>query len=894
MSLFVPACNKNSTNIAGTKASSDTTTENNGGSSTDRGSEDNDTPEPKPPYSSTTLVQITCDSGCKVKKDGDVTEQSVYKNYFDNSVTLNFTFSKTDVAYSYPTLLVKAIKEDSTSTVVTELTEYTYNQSTGALKFNTDFSKYNIVTIDAYAVEPAAEVKFYNTEAATQNLTFQYSGSLTALDFNGDVVNAKDIVHVDEGKVLVSYPIHFDSETHTATLKLYGNCSTILFTCQNITELCLNHVTTFDLYGYINNSLRNLKKLYIGPDVTNIANTSMFKERVLKGGVLVYLNEIEVSEENPLFDSRDNCNCLIDTSANRLILGSGEGFVPEGVTTIASGAFAANQRLSYIRLPSTVTTIEEGAFANSSLSYIEFSKNLNTVMDLAFCQCNSLIMVDFSNMSKAPNMTTNAFMACKYLEDHKDTLKFFVHHNSDVLGEIRIQLSMVDTKWGGYERNFVINRFELPSFVMVSELDPDFVPDKEGDVESTKVDFSSNDKIDLNKSLIKVFDPSEDKIDECSWSDAGSSIVTGGLYNDPVMWDGNRSSYIVASYPIDGSGNPVPFSFSFRSNDELYFRNAEDVCFIKHFGDCGFKEIPTEEGPDLVPAIDDNTFKGLTSLTDFVYSANPLVGPIGYIGAHAFEDTGIRSAEIPAINLQFIGDFAFAGCANLKTFHLDDVGRVITPKEESKPLNIGNFAFRGDISLTSFDLPSYVNSFYDSERDMYNNPFTGCSSLRTINCLGENNNFRFDTNKILIDTSYHDIAVSIFAKNLTSSIVKSCQGQFANGAFTTLSSLNPVINFKFIERRLSEYEFAYMRAKKITFVNISMTANYMFAYCKDLEVLDLSNGGLVDGDIDKTTLFKGTNPNFRVKIPSEKELSDYKDILGLDDESKFFWDTPEP
>ena len=71
---------------------------------------------------------------------------------------------------------------------------------------------------------------------------------------------------------------------------------------------------------------------------------------------------ITVDPENPYFDSRDNCNAIIETATNRLIVGSRNMQIPESVTTIAP--FALSGQTS-VTIPASVTLIEEFAFTNS-------------------------------------------------------------------------------------------------------------------------------------------------------------------------------------------------------------------------------------------------------------------------------------------------------------------------------------------------------------------------------------------------------------------------------------------------------------------------------------------------------------------------------------------------
>ncbi len=74
------------------------------------------------------------------------------------------------------------------------------------------------------------------------------------------------------------------------------------------------------------------------------------------------ISSISVDPANPYFDSRDNCNALIETATNRLMVGTPNMTIPDDVTTI--GTFALCRQTS-VTIPASVTRIEGFAFVNS-------------------------------------------------------------------------------------------------------------------------------------------------------------------------------------------------------------------------------------------------------------------------------------------------------------------------------------------------------------------------------------------------------------------------------------------------------------------------------------------------------------------------------------------------
>ena len=75
------------------------------------------------------------------------------------------------------------------------------------------------------------------------------------------------------------------------------------------------------------------------------------------------LETIIVENSNPVYDSRDNGNAIIETKTNTLIAGCKNTVIPSSVTTINDFAFFLCPGLTSIVIPNSVTSIGECAFA---------------------------------------------------------------------------------------------------------------------------------------------------------------------------------------------------------------------------------------------------------------------------------------------------------------------------------------------------------------------------------------------------------------------------------------------------------------------------------------------------------------------------------------------------
>ena len=76
------------------------------------------------------------------------------------------------------------------------------------------------------------------------------------------------------------------------------------------------------------------------------------------------LESITVDKNNKVYDSRENCNAIIETSTNIMIQGCKTTVIPSSVTSLGSGCFSGCSSLTSIDIPPSVTSLGDYCFNN--------------------------------------------------------------------------------------------------------------------------------------------------------------------------------------------------------------------------------------------------------------------------------------------------------------------------------------------------------------------------------------------------------------------------------------------------------------------------------------------------------------------------------------------------
>ena len=159
--------------------------------------------------------------------------------------------------------------------------------------------------------------------------------------------------------------------------------------CTGLTSITIpNSVTSIGGYAFV--SCSGLTSITIPNSVTSIGNKAFWG--------CSRLTSVIVESGNTTYDSRENCNAIIETASNTLLYGCKNTVIPNSVTSIGGSAFSGCSGLTSITIPNSVTSIGNNAFLNcSGLTSITIPNSVTSIDWNAFSGCSGLTSITIPN-----------------------------------------------------------------------------------------------------------------------------------------------------------------------------------------------------------------------------------------------------------------------------------------------------------------------------------------------------------------------------------------------------------------------------------------------------------------------------------------------------------------
>ena len=383
---------------------------------------------------------------------------------------------------------------------------------------------------------------------------------------------------------------------------------------------------------------RNLKSVFIGSGVAEIDTRAFYACNSMV--------EMRVSEDNPVFDSRDNCNAVIETETDTLHSGFPCSSIPKSVTAIGNAAFGRGLEYSLVMIPEGITSIGIGAFVGSRyFQKVIIPSSCKIISERAFDDCDGIR--DLIIRDGVSRIEAGAFVNCDYLRNVT----------------IPDSVTYIGEKAFGYNGDNRISDFTICGSRGSAA---------EAYAESAGITFVESDGQPAEEDPFEYLTYSivDDHvvINDCAGF-AGDLVIPdeiGGYPVTHIRYGAFRERSDIRTVTLPDTLTDIGYEAFYRC---LGLRTIDIPDSVTHVGedvfyDCSLlSDVHLGSGLTVIPRY---TFLRCSSLTEIFIPEG-----VTEISAGAFGETGITNLTLPK-TLVSIGSGAFRGCESLSTAYISD------------------------------------------------------------------------------------------------------------------------------------------------------------------------------------------------------------------------------